>query len=159
MAAAHLPVMQTTPTTATIALSGKRVRNALRSTLPVSNASLVCVSDALVAEIKRIVKDSEILKYVEQWKRTQPSANQSSREDDTKWPQKNKDGRQELEIRLGSEHISFEVGLTMPMTCLDIDDCRLQRSAPSRTCRTRRIQKASVFSTTWYRTSRLWSSP
>lgn len=31
------------------------------------------------------------------------------REDDTKWPQKNKDGRQELEIRLGSEHISFEV--------------------------------------------------
>nr|POE58689.1 protein mago nashi like [Quercus suber] len=29
-------------------------------------------------------------------------------EDDTKWPQKNKDGRQELEIRLGSEHISFE---------------------------------------------------
>jgi protein mago nashi len=33
-----------------------------------------------------------------------------SREDDTKWPQKNKDGRQELEIRLGSEHISFEVG-------------------------------------------------
>lgn len=31
------------------------------------------------------------------------------REDDTKWPQKNKEGRQELEIRLGSEHISFEV--------------------------------------------------
>ncbi|KAK0980471.1 Protein mago nashi [Friedmanniomyces endolithicus] len=30
------------------------------------------------------------------------------KEDDTKWPQKNKDGRQELEIRLGSEHISFE---------------------------------------------------
>ncbi|CAN9168757.1 unnamed protein product [Alternaria alternata] len=83
--------MQTTPTTATIALSGKRVRDALRPTLPVSNASSVCVSDALVAEIKRIVKDSEILK-----------------EDDTKWPQKNKDGRQELEIRLGSEHISFE---------------------------------------------------
>ena len=34
---------------------------------------------------------------------------QDHREDDTKWPQKNKDGRQELEIRLGSEHISFEV--------------------------------------------------
>ena len=31
------------------------------------------------------------------------------REDDTKWPEKNKDGRQELEIRLGNEHISFEV--------------------------------------------------
>lgn len=33
----------------------------------------------------------------------------TSREDDTKWPEKNKDGRQELEIKLGSEHISFEV--------------------------------------------------
>ncbi|MBE3048843.1 hypothetical protein IMZ48_41365 [Candidatus Bathyarchaeota archaeon] len=32
------------------------------------------------------------------------------REDDKKWPQKNKDGRQELEIRLGNEHVSFEVG-------------------------------------------------
>lgn len=36
------------------------------------------------------------------------SALTSYREDDTKWPQKNKDGRQELEIRLGGEHISFE---------------------------------------------------
>ncbi|OTA38212.1 hypothetical protein BTJ68_01621 [Hortaea werneckii EXF-2000] len=35
-------------------------------------------------------------------------ADAEPREDDTKWPQKNKDGRQELEIRLGSEHISFE---------------------------------------------------
>jgi len=31
-----------------------------------------------------------------------------NREDDGKWPQKNKDGRQELEIRMGNEHISFE---------------------------------------------------
>lgn len=31
------------------------------------------------------------------------------KEDDAKWPEKNKDGRQELEIRLGNEHISFEV--------------------------------------------------
>lgn len=51
----------------------------------------MCVSSLLIAEIKRIVKESEIMK-----------------EDDTKWPEKNKDGRQELEIRLGSEHISFE---------------------------------------------------
>ncbi|KAK5675201.1 Protein mago nashi [Elasticomyces elasticus] len=51
----------------------------------------MCVSSLMVTEIKRIIKDSEIMK-----------------EDDTKWPQKNKDGRQELEIRLGSEHISFE---------------------------------------------------
>lgn len=40
-----------------------------------------------------MIKDSEIMK-----------------EDDTRWPQKNKDGKQELEIRLGNEHISFEVG-------------------------------------------------
>ncbi|EME88976.1 uncharacterized protein MYCFIDRAFT_55492 [Pseudocercospora fijiensis CIRAD86] len=51
----------------------------------------MCVSSLMVDEIKRIIKDSEILK-----------------EDDTKWPQKNKDGRQELEIRMGGEHISFE---------------------------------------------------
>ncbi|KAF2447457.1 Mago nashi protein [Karstenula rhodostoma CBS 690.94] len=51
----------------------------------------MCVSHAVVNEIRQIVKDSEIMK-----------------EDDTKWPQKNKDGRQELEIRLGNEHISFE---------------------------------------------------
>ncbi|KAI7058956.1 hypothetical protein KC327_g15611, partial [Hortaea werneckii] len=50
-----------------------------------------CVSSLMIQEIKRIIKESEIMK-----------------EDDTKWPQKNKDGRQELEIRLGSEHISFE---------------------------------------------------
>ena len=37
-----------------------------------------------------------------------PRADGSCREDDSKWPTKNKDGRQELEIRLGNEHISFE---------------------------------------------------
>jgi hypothetical protein len=52
----------------------------------------VSVSSVIVDEIKRIIKSSEITK-----------------EDDAKWPQKNKDGRQELEIRLGSDHISFEV--------------------------------------------------
>lgn len=52
---------------------------------------VVCVSSLLIAEIKKIIKDSEIM-----------------REDDTKWPTKNKDGRQELEIRLGNDHISFE---------------------------------------------------
>lgn len=51
------------------------------------------VSSVVVDEIKRIIKSSEITK-----------------EDDSKWPHKNKDGRQELEIRLGNDHISFEVG-------------------------------------------------
>ncbi|KAI4203769.1 MAG: hypothetical protein LQ350_001595 [Teloschistes chrysophthalmus] len=51
----------------------------------------MCVSSLLIGEIQRIIKESEIMK-----------------EDDSKWPEKNKDGRQELEIRLGNEHISFE---------------------------------------------------
>ncbi|OJI97428.1 hypothetical protein ASPVEDRAFT_184164 [Aspergillus versicolor CBS 583.65] len=51
----------------------------------------MCVSSAMIQEVKRIIKSSEILK-----------------EDDSNWPQKNKDGRQELEIRLGNDHISFE---------------------------------------------------
>ena len=38
------------------------------------------------------------------------------REDDSKWPEKNKDGRQELEIRLGNEHISFEVINYLPFS-------------------------------------------
>ncbi|KAH6880159.1 Mago nashi protein [Thelonectria olida] len=51
----------------------------------------MCVSSVVVDEIKRIIKASEITK-----------------EDDSKWPQKNKDGRQELEIRVGNDHIAFE---------------------------------------------------
>ncbi|PFH56683.1 hypothetical protein XA68_16141 [Ophiocordyceps unilateralis] len=51
----------------------------------------MCISSVLVEEVKRIIRASEIIK-----------------EDDSKWPQKNKDGRQELEIRLGNDHISFE---------------------------------------------------
>ncbi|CAK7562471.1 MAG: hypothetical protein SEPTF4163_000317 [Sporothrix epigloea] len=49
------------------------------------------ISSVIVEEIKRIIKLSEITK-----------------EDDAKWPKKNKDGRQELELRIGNEHISFE---------------------------------------------------
>ncbi|KAK3352928.1 Mago nashi protein-domain-containing protein [Lasiosphaeria hispida] len=51
----------------------------------------MCVSSLVIDEIKRIIKSSEIMK-----------------EDDGKWPTKNKDGKQELEIRLGNDHISFE---------------------------------------------------
>lgn len=49
------------------------------------------VSPLLVEELKRIVEDSEVVK-----------------EDDAKWPPRNSFGRQELEVRLGDEHISFE---------------------------------------------------
>ncbi|EMR09295.1 hypothetical protein PNEG_02255 [Pneumocystis murina B123] len=51
----------------------------------------MCVSQSVISELKRIIKESEIMK-----------------ENDSKWPKKDKDGRQELEIRLGNNHISFE---------------------------------------------------
>lgn len=53
----------------------------------------VWVGQLVVQQIRQLVEDSEIMK-----------------EDDAKWPKKNVVGRQELEIRLGNEHISFEVG-------------------------------------------------
>lgn len=83
---------------------------------------------------------------------------QPSREDDTKWPQKNKDGRQELEIRLGSEHISFEVRLTTFTSSASTDMFRPPKSARCRTCKSRQTQKGFVFSTTLSKTSRRWSS-
>ncbi|GAK64231.1 mago nashi [Moesziomyces antarcticus] len=49
------------------------------------------ISPTMIAELRRIVEDSEIM-----------------REDDAKWPKKNSTGRQELEVRLGNDHISFE---------------------------------------------------
>jgi protein mago nashi len=74
----------------------------------------VSVSSLLIAEIKRIIKDSEITK-----------------EDDSRWPQKNKDGRQELEIRLGSDHIQFEVRTyTSASAYQALTFSRLQRLVP-----------------------------
>ncbi|CDO57545.1 Conserved hypothetical protein. Putative Mago nashi domain protein [Geotrichum candidum] len=49
------------------------------------------ISPTVVEEIRRIITESEIV-----------------HEDDKKWPPKNRDGKQELELRLGSFHISFE---------------------------------------------------
>ncbi|KAI9330943.1 hypothetical protein BDR26DRAFT_870757 [Obelidium mucronatum] len=50
----------------------------------------VHVSQSLMKELKRIISESSVMK-----------------EDDTNWPMPDKVGRQELEIVLGSEHISF----------------------------------------------------
>ncbi|KAA8899728.1 Mago nashi domain protein [Sphaerosporella brunnea] len=50
----------------------------------------MCVSDLMVKEIKRIIKESGIMK-----------------EDDAKWPEKNSDGHQELVIQMGNQRISF----------------------------------------------------
>ena len=35
------------------------------------------------------------------------------REDDSNWPKKNIVGKQELEIRIGNDHIAFEVGVLL----------------------------------------------
>ena len=50
----------------------------------------VRVSRAVLAEVKRILEASEILK-----------------EDDAAWPEPDAAGRQELEIVMGGEHVSF----------------------------------------------------
>ncbi|XP_015793253.1 protein mago nashi homolog [Tetranychus urticae] len=50
----------------------------------------VYVSKAVINELKRIIEDSEIME-----------------EDDELWPQPDRVGRQELEIVLNDEHISF----------------------------------------------------
>jgi len=50
----------------------------------------VFVSESVLQELKRIIEDSEVL-----------------REDDSLWPEPDRIGKQELEIVMGSEHISF----------------------------------------------------
>ena len=52
----------------------------------------VKLSPLVIEEIKRIISDSEITK-----------------EDDRNWPEPDKIGRQELEIKINKEHISFTV--------------------------------------------------
>jgi protein mago nashi len=51
---------------------------------------IVILSPSVMAEIKRIIVDSEVTK-----------------EDDHNWPPADRNGRQELEIKIGNEHISF----------------------------------------------------
>ncbi|KAG9308624.1 Mago nashi protein [Chiua virens] len=49
------------------------------------------VGSLVIKELKRVVEASEITK-----------------EDDTNWPKKNIVGKQELEIRIGNDHTTFE---------------------------------------------------
>lgn len=101
----------------------------------------------MISEIKKIIKDSEIMK-----------------EDDTRWPQKNKDGKQELEIRLGNEHISFEVRgaqYRLPSSSIDhgTDIDRLRKLVLWWTLLNPPTPRDCVSSTTLSRTSRHSSSP
>jgi len=113
MVAAPSPVMPITQTTETTASSAKRVCRHVGLSIwaqpltPVfagcllTTRHLVCVSSVIVEEIKRIIKTSEVMK-----------------EDDSKWPRESKEGKQELEIQMGSEHISFVVGSSLGMYVL-----------------------------------------
>ena len=49
------------------------------------------VGQLVIDQLRDLIEESEII-----------------REDDEKWPQKNVGGKQELEIRIGNQHISFE---------------------------------------------------
>ncbi len=51
------------------------------------------------------------------------------REDDKTWPKKNIIGKQELEIKMGNYHISFEVR-SVPLRSLPIDRRRLTSNTP-----------------------------
>ena len=61
-------------------------------------------SDTVMAEVRRIIDESEIV-----------------REDDNNWPEPDRVGLQELEIVLGDDHISFSCGKIGSL--LDVQDC------------------------------------
>eukprot|EP00041_Stephanoeca_diplocostata_P002549 m.27992 g.27992 ORF g.27992 m.27992 type:complete len:160 (+) comp13505_c0_seq1:115-594(+) len=63
------------------------------------------VSPEVLGEVKRIVEDSEITK-----------------EDDNLWPMEDRVGRQELEIVLGDEHISFTTSKIGSL--IDVDESK-----------------------------------
>jgi protein mago nashi len=64
------------------------------------------VSDSVLNELKRIIVDSEIMKYVSSQARF-GRLNYCRREDDANWPEPDRIGKQELEIVINNEHISF----------------------------------------------------
>lgn len=83
------------------------------------------VSAAVAEELKRIIRDSEVTKSVPDpfvsgfhaLKALNPLCGHLltiHREDDVSWPKKNIVGRQELEVRIDKEHISFEVSHFAP---------------------------------------------
>ena len=114
MVAARLPDMRTTPITETIAWSEKRVS----ITLDVCTAQFTW-PDSSVCQLRCSRRNQahhqDKRNHEVRWTICAvafPDAILTiNREDDSKWPQKNKDGRQELEIRIGNDHIAFEVSL------------------------------------------------
>lgn len=65
----------------------------------------VTVNQIVLQELRKIIEDCEIMKYAIY----QYTCLLRCREDDKLWPQPDREGRQELEIVLGNEHICFNV--------------------------------------------------
>jgi protein mago nashi len=63
------------------------------------------VNRCVLSELKRIIEDSEILK-----------------EDDNLWPRPDRVGRQELEVVLGEDHISFTTSKIGSL--IDVNQCK-----------------------------------
>lgn len=101
----------------------------------------------VVKELKRIVESSEITKQVDiHTDNITPFYLHSSREDDTNWPKKNIVGKQELEIRVGNDHIAFEVRLGVFFFLFQRADhlVRLPKSAHWPTYKAQTTQKVFV---------------
>ena len=82
-----------TPYHATVALSPTLAHSASAACRsPCCCCRAVYVGESVLAEAKRIIEESEIV-----------------REDDKNWPEPNQDGRQEFEVVIGNQHISFAV--------------------------------------------------
>ena len=72
------------------------------------------------------------------------------REDDTNWPKKNIVGKQEMEIRLGNDHIAFEVRVNRvhlkPIPIFTDLNYRQQKSDLLSMCKIARTRKVFVSS-------------
>ena len=70
------------------------------------------IGPLVIKELKRIVEASEITKYANFITNLTTNFDLQPfflREDDSNWPKKDIVGKQELEIRIGNDHIAFEV--------------------------------------------------
>ena len=76
--------------------SDGRLRYANNSNYKSKNGGMIrkemIVGSIVIDEFKKIIADSDIIT-----------------KDDSKWPEADQVGRQELEIKLGNDHISFQV--------------------------------------------------
>ena len=79
--------------------------------------------------------------------------NANFREDDANWPKKNIVGKQELEIRIGNDHIAFEVYLNSHLTNFEtkLSPFRPPKSVLSSTCKTVKTLKGYGCSTISYK--------